>query len=122
MEPRELELLIQNKLVNAGWDVSFDEVTMNKYRSDFVLRYKGNICGYVEVMMYKEGNEYFLYKKLQQAFHMIKETNPPLFIVTDGYKYHVSINGGPFEVIHFVPSPNTYTYLFDDKGGDNDEQ
>ena len=52
----ELEKQIENKFINAGWDVVEDK-GVKAYRPDIVLSYQNHVMGYVEVMMYKEGNE-----------------------------------------------------------------
>ena len=103
----ELEKQIRQKFIDAGWDAIEDYGT-KAYRPDITLSYQQKVMGYVEVICYREGNEKFLLKKLEQAKQYINIAKPIIFIVTDGNKYHVSIKGGPFEVIHFPPGPESY--------------
>ena len=107
MTELEFEKTIKTKFIDAGWDID-DNYHESFFRPDIALYHDKKLFGFVEVIMYREGNEKFLLKKLEQISHIAKEIKPIIFVVTDGVRYHVSIKGKPFEVIHFAPGPFSY--------------
>lgn len=120
----ELEKLVFDKFVEAGWDVKVDRgATISP---DMEIFYDGKNYGVVETYLSKRGNPKFLLDKIDKIKAMLKiiGKDPILLILTDGFEYHISEYGKPFETLHFVPSPTSFyvSNLIKDNNDVNDKE
>lgn len=106
----ELEKEIKAKFEESGWIVKNpDRLKLGSgvcIFPDFAIYSGDNFYGYVDV--YYNLKPERLLEKVRQGKLIIRELKPKLYIITDGFEFHVSVYGKEFETLHFVPGPESY--------------
>lgn len=104
---------------NLGWNVSFGKVVMitreKGFRLDFVLNYKGEEYGFVDVLLADNmGRAQEMRKKLDSVINVLK---PRIFVITNGFVYDVYHYGEFYGCLTVPPAPEDVDILL---GGEDD--
>ncbi len=106
-----LEEEIKHIFKEAGWDIRAAQTPHGSFCPDFEIFSENRLYGYVEV--YNAANPEVLVAKINKIKRWLEGLGqmPLLLILTDGFEFHISEYGEPFEMYHYVPSPTSYPVL-----------
>lgn len=104
-----LKKTLEKRFSDVGWKVIAKRENGSPCQADMALLSDEKILGFVEVID-NASPERFV-GKVETIRKTISLKNTPLFIITDGTIFYVSIFGAKFEATTMVPGPQGYFAL-----------
>ncbi len=115
MKIQETEAMISNKVENVlkklGWELEYHKAVEGcKYRFDFTLKYNEKFYGVVEIFRTED-----IIEKTDILLSIIdtfvEKSKPPIFIITNGYKYDIYHFGKFYGSLMVPPTPENINTL-----------
>lgn len=97
---------LRKRFSEAGWQVMKEHKSDSSYRADIALSQNDEILGLVEVIDNTDLSRFA--KKVEMIRNFVNLNHTPLFIITDGTVFYVSVFGANFEATTMLPSPQGY--------------
>jgi hypothetical protein len=111
----ENEAMISHKvakvLKNLGWELEYEKAVEGyKYRFDLILKYNEKYYGVVEIFRTEDIDEKTgMLLSIIDTF--VEKSKPPIFIITNGYKYDIYHFGKFYGSLMVPPTPENINTL-----------